>query len=122
MTTNPAQPGLPVGWPLIPVPDAQGSLHWPTLEASVRQTIRALLVTEPGERLLHPRFGAALQQFVHHPNSVLTRRRIRDRIGETLGVYEPRIALSNLTVEPQPGRPGGDRCVHLLHHSHDRAG
>ena len=24
MTTNPAQPGLPVGWPLIPVPDAQG--------------------------------------------------------------------------------------------------
>ena len=88
----------------------------------MRQTIRALLVTEPGERLLHPRFGAALQQFVHHPNSVLTRRRIRDRIGETLGVYEPRIALSNLDCRATTGRPGGDRCVHLLHHSHDRAG
>ena len=105
MSVNPARPTLPIGWPLLPEPDADGSLNWPTLDASIRQTIRVLLVTEPGERLLHPRLGAALQQFVHHPNTVLTRRRIRDRVGETLAVHEPRIQLTDLSVAQQADAP-----------------
>lgn len=100
MAVNPAKPAVPLGWPLLPTPDATGSLHWPDLDSSVRQTIRALLVTEPGERLLFPRLGAGLQGFVHHPNSTLTRRRMRDRIGEVLAVHEPRIRLTDLRVEP----------------------
>jgi phage baseplate assembly protein W len=101
MAINPARPADPVGWPLMPVPDASGSLSWPDLETSVRQTIRAILVTRPGERLMQPRLGAGLQDFVHQPNTVLTRKRIHDRVAEALAAWEPRIALVRLTVEPE---------------------
>lgn len=122
MTTNPAQPGLPVGWPLIPVPDAQGSLHWPTLEASVRQTIRALLVTEPGGAAVASPFwrGVAAvcpspqQRADTPPHSGPDRRNAR-------GLRAAHRAFQS-DCRATTGRPGGDRCVHLLHHSHDRAG
>ena len=97
---NPARPALPIGWPLMPVPDETGSLHWPDLDRSVRETIRSLLVTRPGERLLQRNLGAALQEFVHQPNTLVTRRRMHDRIAETLVRHEPRIALDQITVEP----------------------
>ncbi|MGB8818844.1 MAG: GPW/gp25 family protein [Rhizobiaceae bacterium] len=100
MPLNPAHPAEPVGWPLLPVPDANGSLNWPDLETSVRQTIRALLITRQGEALLHPLLGGSLQDFVHQPNTVLTRKGIHDRIVETLRTWEPRVELTQLTVEP----------------------
>ena len=101
MAPNPARPADPVGWPLMPVPDASGSLSWPDLETSIRQTIRAILVTRPGERLLRPEFGGGLQDFLHQPNTVLTRKRIHDRVAEALAAWEPRIAIARLTVEPE---------------------
>jgi len=99
MHHNPARPSLPIGWPLLPVPDKNGALQWPDLALSVRQTIRALLITEPGERLLHPKLGAAIQAFVHQPNALLTRRRLHDQIAKTLIKHEPRIALTQISVE-----------------------
>lgn len=99
--TNPARPRLPVGWPLMPVPDETGSLHWPDLDTSVRQTIRALLVTRPGERLLHRRLGAALQDFAHQPNTLVTRRKMHDRIAQTLIRHEPRIAIDAIDVSSE---------------------
>lgn len=100
MAINPARPTDPLGWPLLPVPDASGSLHWPDLDGSVRQTIRSLLVTRPGERLLHPTLGGALQDFLHQPNTVLTRRRVEDRVTETITLWEPRVTLTRVLVEP----------------------
>ena len=101
MAVNPARPAPPIGWPLLPAPDASGSLAWPDLETSVRTTLRAILVTRPGERLLHPSLGAGLQDFLHAPNTVLTRRRIHDRVAEAVALWEPRVSLVHLLVEPE---------------------
>ncbi len=98
---NPARPNLPIGWPLMPTPDATGSLQWPNLDQSIRETIRSLLVTRPGERLLNRNLGAALQEFVHQPNTLVTRRRMHDRIAETLVKWEPRIAIDAIELEPE---------------------
>ena len=43
-----------IGWPLLPVPNENGELEYPTLEESVRQQIRVLLSTRPGEQLMGP--------------------------------------------------------------------
>ncbi|MEP4194663.1 MAG: GPW/gp25 family protein [Aliishimia sp.] len=98
---NPARPSDPLGWPLLPVPDADGSLNWPDLNGSIRETIRAILVTRRGERLLERRLGGGLQDFIHQPNTVLTRRRIHDRVAETLGLWEPRVELNDLQIEAE---------------------
>lgn len=97
--------GARVGWPLLPVPDAAGRLHFPEPAESVRQTIRAVLLTRRGERLMRPRFGAGLQEFLHEPNTLTTRRRVRDRITEALSRWERRIVVDRVEVWEVPDEP-----------------
>ena len=92
-------PPAPTGWPLLPVPK-DGSLDYPALDDSVRQMIRVILLTRPNEQLLHPEFGVGLEQFLHGPNTITTRRRIRDAIAAGLERFEPRIAVDRIEVEP----------------------
>ena len=99
----------PVGWPLLPVPDEAGELAWPALDESVRQQIRVILTTRPGEQLMRPSFGAGLETYVHEPNTLTTRRRIRDAVQGALEEWEPRIALDRVEVWEVDDRPGSLR-------------
>ena len=94
-----------INWPLLPYPDASGQLNYPTLEESVRQSIRIILQTRPGEQLMRPLFGAGLENFVHEQNTLLTRRRITDLIKESLKRWERRIILSRVEISEVPGHP-----------------
>jgi uncharacterized protein len=96
----------PLGWPLLPVPDGAGELRYPPLEESVRQQIRVILTTRPGEQLMRPEFGAGLDDYVHQPNTLTTRRRIRDAVQSSLERWEPRIALDRVEVWEVEERPG----------------
>lgn len=90
----------PIGWPLLPVPDATGQLHYPTsLDASVRQRIQVILSVRPGELMFHPEFGAGLDALLGSPNTVTLRRDIVDRIKDSLARWEPRVAVDRVDVE-----------------------
>lgn len=105
---GPRVPAPPLGWPLLPEP-SDGAMAYPDLADSVRQSIKIILLTRPGELLLHPNFGAGLEEFLHEPNILLTRRRIRDRIVESLQRWEPRIFLDQVEVWEVPNRPDRTR-------------
>ncbi len=94
-----------IGWPLFAVPDADGRLDWPGLEASVRQAIRVILSTRPGEQLMRPEFGAGLDRLLHEPNNLATRRQLRDWVLAALGRWERRILLDRVDVLEVPDRP-----------------
>ena len=94
-----------IGWPLFAVPDADGRLDWPGLEASVRHAIRVILSTRPGEQLMRPEFGAGLDRLLHAPNNLSTRRQIRDWTMSALSRWERRILLDRVDVLEVPGRP-----------------
>ena len=102
--TTPVPP--PLGWPLLPVPDADGRLHFGSLADSVRQTVQVILATRPGEQLMRPELGAGLADFLHEPNTLTTRRRLRDAVNAALTRFEPRILLDRVDVREVPGRPG----------------
>ena len=102
---NRALLAAPIGWPLLPLPDEQGQLNYPSLEESVRQSIQVILRTRPGEQLMRPAFGAGLEAFLHEPNSIATRRRIRDLITESLNRWERRIILNRVEVAEVPQQP-----------------
>lgn len=94
----------PIGWPLLPG-IIEGELHYPDLEGSIRQSIQIILLTRKGEQLMRPEFGADLNQFLHEPNTLITRRRIRDTVHSSLNRWEPRIVLQRVEVwevEQQP--------------------
>ena len=106
--TNPRIPSPPIGWPLLPLPQ-DGGLQYPTLEASVNQSIRIILLTQPGEQLMRPTFGAGLQRFLHEPGTLVTRRRIKDAIAESLDLWEPRILVDRIDVWENDERPDAVR-------------
>ncbi|MGI9217489.1 MAG: GPW/gp25 family protein [Hydrogenophaga sp.] len=90
----------PLGWPLLPVPDANGQLHYPGLAQSVREQIQVLLSTRPGEQLMHPGFGAGLENLLTEPNTVATRSRIKELVGDALQRWEDRIVVDGIAVDP----------------------
>jgi uncharacterized protein len=91
-------PTVARGWPLMPVPDAEGRLTWPEPAASVRQRIEAILRTAPGEQLMRPRFGAGLETFIDEPNTLTTRAIAHDAVVDALTLYEDRIILDAVDV------------------------
>lgn len=95
----------PVSWPFLPFPQ-DGKLSYPGLEKSVRDSIRIILTTRPGEQLLRPQFGAGLQNFLDEGNTVSNRRRIQAAILESLKNYEARAVFDRVDVDPVEGAPG----------------
>ena len=82
-----------------PAVEQDGRLQWSEGSDNVRESIRIILLTEPGERLLRRDFGAGLRRLLFEPNTPATRRLIKERIEKALTRWEPRIRLELVTVE-----------------------
>jgi phage baseplate assembly protein W len=95
----------PIGWPLLPLPDEHGQLNWPTLEDSIRQSLRVILSTRPGEQLKRPDFGAGLAGFLGTSNTVATRRRLHDVVEKAVTRWEPRILVDRIEIIEIPTAP-----------------
>lgn len=74
---------------------------------NIRESIRIILLTAPGERLMLPGFGAGLNAFLFEPNTPATRRLIEDRIVTALQRWEPRIRLAGVVVSEAADDPQG---------------
>lgn len=75
-----------------------GRIAWSEGEANIRESMRVILMTEPGERLRLPQFGAGLGRFLFEPNIVVTHTLIRERIKDALARWEPRIGVESVEV------------------------
>jgi phage baseplate assembly protein W len=72
---------------------------------NIRESIRVILSTDPGERLMRPAFGVGLRSFLFEPNIPSTHRLIEERVTTALGRWEPRIRVANVGVEEDPDEP-----------------
>jgi phage baseplate assembly protein W len=81
---------------------ADGRLAWSVGEDHVRESMRIILLTEPGERLMREGFGCGLRRFLFEPNTAATRQLIRKRVTEAIQRWEPRVALEAVEVDPDP--------------------
>lgn len=108
LTQQPSLFGQGMAFP--PRVNADGRLAWSYGEENVRQCIRVLLLTEPGERLMREEFGCGLRRFLFEPNTVTTRQLIRERVHQAIERWEPRVTAEEIKVEPDPVEA---RVVHL---------
>jgi phage baseplate assembly protein W len=100
------------GFPLRVAGD--GRLAWSQGEDNVRESMRIILLTEPGERILREDFGCGLTRFLAEPNTPATHQRIRDTIQRNLTRWEPRISLDEVQVQADPEAPSRARVTILF--------
>ena len=81
---------------------ADGRVAWSEGGDNVRESIRIILLTELKERLRRPTFGGGLAEFLFEPNNVTTRHALAERITTVLSVWEQRIVLQSVSVDPDP--------------------
>jgi phage baseplate assembly protein W len=90
-----------VGWPLS-APDSTGRLGYAGDAQCLREALWNVLMTSPGERLMRPGFGAGLKQWIGAPNTESTRQLITSQITTAIDKWEQRVALSAVSVAPDP--------------------
>ena len=89
--------GRGLGFPVVPG-ERDRALALVAGADKVRQSILAILDTEPGERVMRPDFGCGLRSYLMKPNSVATRALIRHDVELALARWEPRIKLDRVEV------------------------
>ncbi len=88
------------GWAFPVVPNDRGALEYAGGPDKVQQSIRIILDTEPGERIMRPSFGCGLRRYLMRPNTGATRALIKHDVELALGAWEPRVRLTDLAVDP----------------------
>ena len=78
--------------------DAQGAIAMAEYEEDIRQAIRIILDTNPGERVMRPDFGAGLNALVFEPINTHTMALAKYRVQQALVQWEPRIDSVGVSV------------------------
>lgn len=95
--------------------------RWVEAEEAVAQALRAILLTEPGERVGRPEFGVGLRRFLFAQNTVATRTVIRKAIADAVERLEHRIDLEDAIVAADDFEPTLLR-LELVYRLKDRPG
>jgi phage baseplate assembly protein W len=75
-------------------------------EEDIRQSIRIILETTPGERVMRPNFGCGIHEMVFDALDSTAIQRIRSIVEESLRRCEARIDVLDVTVEETPSEQG----------------
>lgn len=67
----------------------------------IESSLRMILLTEKGERVMNPDFGVSLRRFVFSPNAPDLESDVRQEITQAVSRYEPRATLQNLAIARQ---------------------
>lgn len=67
-------------------------------EDSVKESIKNLILTDPGERLMQPFIGGGIRALLFENITPAVIKIIEDRVRTTIEIYEPRAELIDVTV------------------------
>jgi uncharacterized protein len=68
-------------------------------EEDIRQSLRILMSTAPGDRVMYPGYGCGLKRLVLHGMSSNTVTQMKDLIERAVLFYEPRITLEEIGID-----------------------
>lgn len=100
--------GNGLGFPLELLPG--GGFKKSSGSAKVEESIRIILGTAPGERLMRQDFGCGIHDLVFEPNTAMLRGAVRERVEDALRRFEPRIDVLGVEVDADPER---DNELHI---------
>lgn len=96
---------LGIGWKFpVQVDAARGKIMMSEEEQDIRESIRIILATAKGERVMRPDFGCGIHDFVFAVMNTSTFSLVGNTVREALTRWEPRIEITGVdTVADQAG-------------------
>jgi hypothetical protein len=94
------------GWRFPVVLDEQGRIATSSGEEKIRQSLRLILYTSQGERVMLPDFGCSIHERVFTHVEGATLGLMIDDISQALSVWEPRVDVLEVRIDPSPDDPG----------------
>ena len=79
------------GWRFPVGVDGSGGIGMSAEGESIEQSIRILLGTAVGERVMRPEFGCQIHNYVFHPNDASTASVVSYYVKEAIQKWEPRV-------------------------------
>ena len=96
---------LGTGWRFPILPDETGGLRYVSGEENVEQSLRILLLTRLGERVMRPDFGSEAPRLVFAPGSEQYLRLLETSVREAVRDWEPRVELDEVRAEADATDP-----------------
>lgn len=90
------------GWAFPPYVGPHGGIALTHEQDEIEQAIHIILSTAPGERVMRPTFGCQLASLIFEPNNNRTAAQARRYVEQALGMWEPRITVTQVNVYPEP--------------------
>ncbi len=69
-------------------------------EESIKQSVRNLILTTPGEKPFQPLTGSRVNELLFEPLDPFTADSLQDEIINTINQFEPRVSLQGVEIQP----------------------
>ena len=96
---------LGTGWSFPPRPDGRGGMALVADAEKIEQSMRIVLSTPIGQRVMRPTFGSRLHELVFAPLNPETLGLAELYVEEALTFWEPRIDVLEVTARSDPNQP-----------------
>ncbi|EMA35155.1 GPW/gp25 family protein [Halobiforma nitratireducens] len=100
-----AEEFLGTGWQYPVTTDHRGDIETSDAEADIRESIRIILGTAKGERIMRPEFGCDIHDHVYSAASPATLNLIESSVREALVRWEPRIDIEDINARTADDDP-----------------
>ncbi|BEH11011.1 MULTISPECIES: GPW/gp25 family protein [Geobacter] len=97
---------LGTGWTFPVAAGADGCMILSSAEGDIAESIRIILGTARGERVMRPDFGCGIHDRVFSVINTTTLGLIENEVKEALILWEPRIELLSVTASPREAAEG----------------
>ena len=82
--------------------DHTGAIRLTDGPADIERSMRIVLMTAPGERVMRPQFGCRIWDLLFAPVTPGLLGLIIDAVDQALAQWEPRVEVTNIDAEPDP--------------------
>jgi phage baseplate assembly protein W len=87
------------GWSFpVRLQGRSGAIRLSEYDEDIRESIRIILSTAKGERVMQPEFGCGIHDLVFSVINTTTMADIEDSVRRALAIFEPRIDVVQVTV------------------------
>lgn len=90
----------------IEVDEATGRMKEVSLEEDISQSIRIIMMTRKGERVMRPEFGCDIHDYVFGTMDYTTLVQMEHAVREALTIWEPRITQVEVAIDSEQEEEG----------------